>query len=358
MLNHDNETGNQVRGSRTKALAKWVLRLLLGVVLILILIKWKGSQIGSALSSASWTLLATTVAFYLASQFLSALRWRLLFNSAMSAGEKGKDAQNHLGLWEAYRIYLIGMFWNLWMPTAIGGDAMRAYLASRRCGDLPLAASTVFMERLTGFVALITIGIGGALFFAVEVTASSGGAGTGVNKAIGIAGLALLLLLGVILVVIAARKMAYRLEGKMGESEPSGIGGKLGKLWIKAHRALDLFTLPQTRMALVQAVLISLVFQGCQVVLGAFIAGQIGLHMPLAVFAWLVPCLGIASMLPLGIGGLGVREMAAVALLSNIPPQLFKTDPGQVIAWSLLWQATLWLSALPGALAHALGDKS
>ncbi len=43
-------------------------------------------------------------------------------------------AQRGLPLRECCRLYLIGMFCNLWMPTNIGGDAVRAYLAAPAAG--------------------------------------------------------------------------------------------------------------------------------------------------------------------------------------------------------------------------------
>jgi uncharacterized membrane protein YbhN (UPF0104 family) len=63
--------------------------------------------------------------------------------------------------------------------------------------------------------------------------------------------------------------------------------------------------------------LLSLVFQASQIVLNIFLARAVGLNVPPLVMWWLVPVLARASLVPLGIGGLGVREVAALKLLGS-----------------------------------------
>ena len=59
--------------------------------------------------------------------------------------------------WWAVRAYFIGQFFSNFLPTSIGGDAVRIYLASRRTGAPAVAIASVFVERLTGFCALTAI---------------------------------------------------------------------------------------------------------------------------------------------------------------------------------------------------------
>jgi uncharacterized protein (TIRG00374 family) len=339
---------------------KWLVRLALGLLLAGVLIAWQGAGVGRALASASWPLLLGAVIFYLATQFLSALRWRVLLHAVARAREEDMRTPATPSVLECYRIYLIGMFWNLWMPTAIGGDAMRAYLASRHSGDLPLAASSVLADRITGFVALLLIGAAGFLLQLAESARSEAEGGGQALRTLLLA----LAVLGIFLALVAgARALAYRLEAQLhhastpGSAKLSGWQAKLARFWIKLHRALDVYLAPATRGALAGAVLISLVLQLGQIGLNILLAHAVGLHLPILTFAWLIPSLAIASMLPLGIGGLGVREAAAVALLGGAATGA-SLATGTIIAWSLLWQATLWLSALPGAVAHALHHDS
>lgn len=355
MNSEASSTQSQTRSRKGQLL--WVLRLVLGLAVVGVLIAWQSEGVRRALERASWPLLLGAVAFYLSTQLLSALKWQLLLNAALRAQnpdelhEATSTRPAPLTWLECYRIYLIGMFWNLFMPTSIGGDAMRAFLAGRRTGNLPLAASSILTERLTGFIALILIGtIGMTVQIGAARTGEAGG-----NRA----GSTLLLALGLLatfaLLVLIARSFAYRLETKLhSASTPEtehGLQGKVLRLWIRLHRALDVYGLPSTRGTLALAVVMSLMFQSTQILLNYYLARGVGLDLPIETFLWLVPSLAIASMIPLGIGGLGVREAAAVALIAG---SVGTASPGTIIAWSLLGQATLWLSALPGAVAHAM----
>ncbi len=93
--------------------------------------------------------------------------------------------------------------------------------------------------------------------------------------------------------------------------------------------------------------------QVIQIAINIGLARAVGLTLPASTLAWLAPMLALSSVLPLGIGGLGVREAAAVLLLQG-------SDSSQstIIAWSLLWQATVWISSLPGGLCMLAGSKS
>ena len=53
--------------------------------------------------------------------------------------------------------YFIGMFFNFFLPTIVGGDAVKAILLSRETGAPARSTMSVFMERNVGLLALLTI---------------------------------------------------------------------------------------------------------------------------------------------------------------------------------------------------------
>jgi glycosyltransferase 2 family protein len=93
-------------------------------------------------------LLALALLLQLAGVFISSLKWWLLLRAAGLPVEY---------LW-AVRTYLVGQFFSNFLPTSIGGDAVRVYRLNRRVGQLGLAIASVFVERITGFLALTLIG--------------------------------------------------------------------------------------------------------------------------------------------------------------------------------------------------------
>jgi uncharacterized membrane protein YbhN (UPF0104 family) len=96
----------------------------------------------------SQPLLALALLLQLAGVFISSLKWWLLLRAA------GQPVEY---LW-AVRTYLVGQFFSNFLPTSIGGDAVRVYRLNRRVGQLGLAIASVFVERITGFLALTIIG--------------------------------------------------------------------------------------------------------------------------------------------------------------------------------------------------------
>jgi len=96
----------------------------------------------------SQPLLALALLLQLAGVFISSLKWWLLLSTA---------EQPVAYLWTV-RTYLVGQFFSNFLPTSIGGDAVRVFRLNRLVGRLGLAIASVFVERITGFLALTIIG--------------------------------------------------------------------------------------------------------------------------------------------------------------------------------------------------------
>jgi hypothetical protein len=66
-------------------------------------------------------------------------------------------------------IYFVGQFANNFLPTSVGGDAMRVVALGRRTGSYAQASASVFMERLTGFLALSLIALAALLITSTDL---------------------------------------------------------------------------------------------------------------------------------------------------------------------------------------------
>ncbi len=304
---------------------KWLLRLALGALIIGALLRHpQSTTVGPLLRRIPPELLLLSIVLYLAGQCLSAWRWqRLLFATTPNNAEP-------VSLRECLRIYFIGMFWNLWMPTSIGGDAVRSYLAGQRIGNLAIATTSVLFDRFLGFLALMIV-----CFVGLGISSTDAVSTEAQELAQRVLWIALACaLLAVVLLTILLR------SGKADE-EAKGMRGKLAKL----QSLLAVYVVPQQRKVLLSAIFLSFGMQFLQILVAIMLARGVGLEGTPRTFVWVTPALGLASVIPLGIAGLGVREAAAVALLK---PLGFSV--GTIVAWSLLWQATVWLSSLPGGL--------
>ena len=99
-----------------------------------------------------WILAA--IAWIVISVLVSVEKWRLVL-----------DAQEiHLFWPELWRAYWAGLFFNNFLPSSIGGDAMRIWWAGQTAHDNPGAAVSVVVERILATTGLALTGLAAAVF--------------------------------------------------------------------------------------------------------------------------------------------------------------------------------------------------
>ena len=110
------------------------------------------SEVISAVKKANgWWLIAGFI-IYTISKFLGAKRLNIYF----------KNIDIHLPEWQNIKLYWLGMFYNLFLPGAITGDAYKVLLLSKRY-TIPYNKTTaaVLLDRFSG---LLSLGIIAAIY--------------------------------------------------------------------------------------------------------------------------------------------------------------------------------------------------
>src|ERR687885_1930959 len=99
-------------------------------------------QVAAAFRSLRWGDWLAALAVFLVTQMVSALRWQWFARP--------------LGFTEPLRrfvgLYFVGMFFNLLLPTSIGGDAVRAVALHPGPGRRVAALLSVLLDRLSGLL--------------------------------------------------------------------------------------------------------------------------------------------------------------------------------------------------------------
>lgn len=229
--------------------------------------------------------LAAALGLTILSQVMSTFRWQ---QAADAIGVHGS-------LWRLFSHYMAGLFISNFVPTTVGGDVLRVNRLSRDTGDGPGAFASVVFERLSGWLVLPAVS---AVGFALNSDLRQLGASSRV--AFIIAGITLLGLTMVVL--IAGSEMA-------GEE----LGRRAGwREWLNAvHRGID--SMREHPRSLARLLGAGLAYQVVLIFAAWCAARAIGITElgPTALFAFF-PAVLILQVLPLGIGGLGVREGALV----------------------------------------------
>lgn len=99
------------------------------------------------LAGADITLVGLSILIGILINLSSSLKWYML-TRARNLG---------VGFWRIFSYYLIGQFCNLFLPTSVGGDAVRSYQLGKYCNNQTDALASVFVERYTGVLVLLLI---------------------------------------------------------------------------------------------------------------------------------------------------------------------------------------------------------
>lgn len=240
-------------------------------------------------------------------------KWRLFVNAARGG----------LGRVDATLCYGAGLFANLCLPSIVGGDLLRMGLAGKLSRRPEAALWGGVMDRLTDLLSLaILVTAGGFL-----VRSSESG---WIGRVLTVAALVGAALLALVLPLLIRRPLARwprRLRRPVGR-------GLVGLRQLRRRPGTAALGLG-----------LSLAIQGSFVLLNAWLGRSIGINVDLAVWFLVWPLAKIASLAPISLGGLAVREASLAALL--LP---FGVPVAQSVVCSLLWQTVLIAGGLAGGL--------
>ena len=76
--------------------------------------------------------------------------------------------KKHISFVLCTREYLIGAFFNNFLPGSIGGDVVRIVGASREIDSKEIAFSSVIVERVIGLIAMVAIGLIGFMYLNMD----------------------------------------------------------------------------------------------------------------------------------------------------------------------------------------------
>jgi uncharacterized membrane protein YbhN (UPF0104 family) len=255
---------------------------------------WRRLSVGAA-------LFALTVAF--TGVGMGIIRWRLLLRAYGAIDVPSWARLGHL--------YLVGHFYNTYVPGGVGGDVLRGIASRKAFGDVSWAGATtgvavVFIERVLGVSALLAI-TACAYFIRPLPGLENVGLWVGLGLTAGdgaLGGIAL------------APRLAPYLPNRL--AEPLRALPRL-------HRLLPF----------IAAIVASLIIQFLNVV-----AGQAIMHSldPSVQFAWsavVMPLVSASGFFPFTVGGAGVREAAFAVLYGTVGVPEATAYAGSLSFWAL-----------------------
>ncbi|MDN5326459.1 MAG: glycosyltransferase 2 family protein [Moorella sp. (in: firmicutes)] len=312
--------GREWQGRRGRAGLRWLLRLLVTGLLLFLLsrrVPWR--EFWPAWQALSPRALLLAVALTVLSMAVSAYKWRLLLV------EPGLGTP---GTARLLQIYLIGLFFNNFLPSGMGGDVVRIALAARAVGTARAAAS-VIAERLLAAIGLILPAL---VFYWPH------------RHELGPAALVIPLLALAIAMVAGAAFFP-------------GWAGRLAGLFrgrSRASRGLNQMVDIMGRYSsnpgrLLQVILWSVVFQGIVILINYVLFRGMGIPVKLVTCMLVVPLISALAMVPFSINGLGLREWSYITLFAP-----FGVGAAPSLAVSLIFFLVVMAVSLAGGVLYVL----
>lgn len=263
----------------------------------------------AALRDANPWIWAAALGVFAGGHTLNALKFRLLVGSeTVSAAD-------------CIRAHFAGIASNLGLPGVVGGDIVRATYLAPSAGAAQAATAAVADRLVDGLVLLVLAGVSLRVAGPPPLVQDTGASPRAWR---------VILALAVVAVVVLLWRRARR------SRVCAAIAGAFARL-ARRPRAVGL------------ALTIGLGVQTSMVVMNARLGADVGVHIALAPWfvAWTVTKL--STLLPISLGGLGVREAALVAVLGA-----YGAPPDRVLAAGLLWEGAIVAGSAGGFVATQL----
>ena len=228
------------------------------------------------------------------------------------------------------RLYAIASFFNLLLPTAIGGDLVRVKEVTRFDTSGTTAISSALSERVSGLISLIALAAC-SLFFLRTLPSIA---------RLWLPVFVIALLVALLLGSIWSRRLVPCCTRLLDALHLAHLRLKVDEI----HRELRRLTRGPSFLRLV---VLSLGYQLTGIVGVHFLALSLGLSIPLSYLLLIIPLVYIATMIPVSVGGLGVREELFVFFL--VPAGIV---PADALALSLVLSFQLILLGVFGAFVY------
>lgn len=302
------------------------LRVLVSLALLaLLLYHLEVGRTVAIIANAQIALVVLVVALLFVDRLIATYRWFSLLRGLATA----------IFYLDVLRLSFVSSFVGSFMPGGV--DVVRVYGLGRTSAGLPLALTSVLVERLQSLVALLGLMLIGIAIAPIELPS-----GTAEFAWLGL----LLLAIGVAAVMHPRGRRLSRFLRIGRWTTP--VADFLARIFL----CLDAYR--DRPMLIVNSSVVAVAFQLFRIATVWVAAQAIGLDIPFLVLMALLPAAILVTLLPISLaGGLGVRELSFVLLLA-----LAGVSPEQAFALALLLSFGGILTTLPGAWLYARGGIS
>ncbi len=297
-------------------------------------------KLREAASNANWGWLAVAYGLMILNTIVSASKWKILLAA-------DSIRMPFPSLWASY---LIGSFFNLFLPSTIGGDAYRIADVGRRTGKTARAAASILADRITGFFALSIYGFFASLLVRPLVPRWE-------NWFILPSLAAMILLAGVTIALCNPAFIGFCCRFVPGKK----LRGKIEGVAMQIIDAMG--SSIRNPAVLMRALALSFLFQfdlllAVWAITKAIPPSILPIAVPFATFFLFVPLKTFLEMIPVSVFGLGLRDLGYALFMFAVGAAATRADTIAAGVISALEVILTILYVLPGGIVFVFRPKA
>ena len=308
--------------TRASYLLKQGIRPVVSIALLILLFSLlvDVNDVWTAIMTARPDGIALAIALIILALLVSAIKWGILLRAQVAT----------ISLPYLFNTYLVGLFFNNFLPSNVGGDVARIADIAKRTGKAPEATASVIGERLISGLALALTALIG-LLFSPQVSGQFAPIVGG------------LILFFVFVMGLFASRRAKRIISTV-------IRRLLGPKWFEriGRVAGSIALAIRNPSTFLWALFWSFAFHITLVLVNYAIFIGLNINLPLISFVLYVPIIAAIQLVPVSVNGFGVREVAYVYFFGTVG-----VSSSGAAAASLLFGILVMLVSLPGGLIFA-----
>jgi glycosyltransferase 2 family protein len=290
---------------------KWTLKFRILVTLALVawlILRSDSQQFREATRDWRIGFWLSAVGLYIVLQMISGLRWQLL----------SRPLGFQKSVRECIAFYFIAMFFNLFLPTSVGGDVVRAWYLDGGSGRKTSAFVTVVVDRLSGLMVLLSLACIGVILSPIQL-------------------------------------QPWILSGVWGGAGAVAAGLALAPWWLARANRFEkirqmtepMLTYLRRPLLMLLATALSLIIQAGNVALVWLVGLAIHAPVPASYYWIMVPMVTLLTMLPVSLNGMGVREGGTILFLAPLG-----VSHATALSLALLWFAVFTVVSLLGGVLY------
>ena len=276
-----------------------------GIISYILIYRVSLKEIFITLSSVNLFWLILSFSLHSIGLSISAWRWQILMRAQ----------EIEVPFLFLTKSYLVGAFFNQFLPTRFGGDMIRIYDGSRYTGSILKSSAIILTERANGILILLLFAFLASIF-RIELTEKN--PVIWLSLLIGFGGMIFLLFL-----------LSPFVTGLINKIKMKGFMGKIKEKIIFFRDSIIIYK--KRKKELIEVTLLSILLQINVIIHYYFIGKALNMDIPFVDYFIIMPVVLLLISIPITISGWGVREGALIGIF-----QFYSYSPDFAVSFSLI----------------------